>query len=270
MQQNVNQASPNKKDIVSFSIYDNQGRTPKEYLPYSATTATGAYQTNAVQDQSSFYNNGAADKIEDSPNPYAVAIYEGSPLQRLVEKGAPGQDWQPGSSHTSKIINRTNLVNEVRLIDNNGGSSSYYPAELLSVTELTDENGNKSIVFKDKSGRLLLKKQQLDEALDGVHVPFVETYYVYDILGRLKYVFTPRAVSILNGNSWAVSEDLLDKWCYSYLYGEWGRVVERKVPGAAAVLLYMTSSTDQYWYKTESLEQPISGILPSTILETGR
>lgn len=119
----LTQASPDRRDIVTPVAYDAIGRKDKVYLPY-AGGSSGAFRPQAAGEQLAFYAPGAgADQlIATSAHPYAVSVFEPSPLNRVVKQGAPGEAWQPdalpvGSStdHTVKSALRTNREGEVRL-----------------------------------------------------------------------------------------------------------------------------------------------------------
>ena len=77
--------SPNGKDIVSFSKYDEFGRQPKQYLPYEASTSNGVYvdmSTIATTVQPAFYDplTAASKKIAVDNGPYyAEMSFETSP-----------------------------------------------------------------------------------------------------------------------------------------------------------------------------------------------
>ena len=70
----VKAGSPNGKDIISFTKYDQFGRVAKAYLPYEASTTTGVYidPANAITTQLSFYSsNTTANKIANDISPFA-------------------------------------------------------------------------------------------------------------------------------------------------------------------------------------------------------
>jgi hypothetical protein len=100
------QASPGSSaitlgyDLVQPVEYDHLGRQTRQYLPYVATTRNGSRQSNALTDQAAFYNNPSgnnADKIVNDAYPFALTVFDASPLGRVTEQGAPGQAWQPGT-----------------------------------------------------------------------------------------------------------------------------------------------------------------------------
>ncbi|MDH5382214.1 MAG: DUF6443 domain-containing protein, partial [Cyclobacteriaceae bacterium] len=97
-------ASPLGNDVVQPVWYDEFGRQAVNFLPYAATDGvSGLYKANAiglfdqidptsynVSDQKIFY-----DGKHPGETPYAVTVFEPSPLNRVLEQGAPGTDWQP-------------------------------------------------------------------------------------------------------------------------------------------------------------------------------
>ncbi len=83
LQSIVAAGSPDGKDIVSFNKYDKYGRQPKQYLPFEATTSTGAYNAMSTieQDQLSFYSpsTSASKKIAGDIYPYAESSFLRNP-----------------------------------------------------------------------------------------------------------------------------------------------------------------------------------------------
>src|SRR5204862_4627604 len=134
-----------------------------------------AYKTN----QAVFYNN-SADNIADDLSPWDSAIYEASPLGRLLQQGSVGAAFQPGTGHTQLIDYCYNDANEVRRFNSDGSSSSFYPANTLYKIKSTNANGNHIISYRDAADRVILKKEQLDEVIGAVTVDYLETYYIYN------------------------------------------------------------------------------------------
>ncbi|MDN3579738.1 DUF6443 domain-containing protein, partial [Mucilaginibacter flavus] len=108
-------------DIVLPEVYDAYGREAQKYLPYASPTADGSYKSTAVSELGNFYNPSGtpstqtqlAGAIAHITTPYALTVYEPSPLNRVTEQGGPGDTWQPNLnnpdlSHTSRIAFATN------------------------------------------------------------------------------------------------------------------------------------------------------------------
>lgn len=237
--------SPSGKDIIQHYEYDAFGREAKKYLPYSdGIGATASYRSNAISGaaQANFYNSPTNYKPTNSP--YSITNYEASPLNRVVEQGAPGDAWQPVpnqlTGHTVKIDYASNDGGDVSgrwakqygvNIDGSGVRSladqGAYGQNQLYVTTSRDENWQPSDgrsgtmeEYKDKEGRVVLKR-----TFNGSDV--FSTYYVYDDLGDLAFVLPPKAEPDNGG----IDQPRLDNLCYQYRYDERNRLVEKKVPG---------------------------------------
>lgn len=227
------QASPANKDIVAPVEYDANGRVSKKYLPYTITPETnGMFRLHGAYEQGQFYQ-AHSDKITNDAMPYAVSKFEDSPLGRLIEQGNIGQDMQPGSGHTQQVQYSFNDASEVRMFNADGSSTQFYSVNTLSKVTGIDADGNRQIVFTDKGGRTILKKQQLDEMIGGTTVDYLETYYVYDDMGRVKYIISPKGVAALKSGSWSFTTNILDYYTYQFVYDKRGRVIEKKSPGQA-------------------------------------
>ena len=104
--------SPTGKDIITHIGYDTFGRQDKSYLPYvpNAAGGEGLFRTgNQAQATTTFYNTP---KYEHTQNPYSETHFEASPLNRVLEQGAPGADWEldktTDTDHTIKFDYQTN------------------------------------------------------------------------------------------------------------------------------------------------------------------
>jgi RHS repeat-associated protein len=227
--------SPLGKDVVQPVDYDANGRTSKDYMPYVATTADGTFHSAYYAELLSFYQL-ANDKVADDTAPYAVSSYEASPLGRKLEQGTAGLAWQPGTGHTSRTAYSYNTgatlseAEEVRKFNTDGTSSGFYSANVLARTEATDENGNKEIIFTDPEGHVVARKEQLDATISAVMVSYLETYYIYDDLGQLKYMVQPKGVAALKTTAWAWTQALKDSYVFEYAYDQRGRLIGTRVP----------------------------------------
>ncbi|RQO80217.1 hypothetical protein DBR40_00950 [Pedobacter sp. KBW01] len=245
--QNVQvQASPGGKDIVQPIVYDAYGREVVKYLPYGAKSENnGAYKTDALSQQANYYttSNGSTTgwdgNVVKTPNPYSVTVFESSPLNRVEKQGAPGAAWQPGTGRTAVSEYGTNVANDVRkwVVSGTSASAGYYEAGKLYRTTIKDENwtpgdGNTgtSDEYKDLEGRVVLKR------VWETATKSLNTYYVYDELGNLRYVLPP-AVNLntdrLSGEitGFYESEAVFSDFIYGYHYDGRKRLIEKKIPG---------------------------------------
>ncbi|WP_177205782.1 DUF6443 domain-containing protein [Paenimyroides ummariense] len=252
IQQVQQNASPvGDKNIVTHIEYEkNLGQT-KNYLSFTtegkevtsfpggvtSTSYNSNYTTDAKQSTHNYYN-----AIHGAPNPYSENRLEASPNARVLETGAPGNDWMINSAvaeadrHTIRYNYTFNTTNEVKkyLVNTQWNSSrevftntidenGYYPANTLKKTTVKNENwkaddgvNNTTEEFTGVDGKVLLKRTyNNNEAHD--------TYYAYDFYGNLAYVVPPLA----NGS---VAVTNLNELCYQYLYDEKNRLVEKKLP----------------------------------------
>lgn len=238
-------------DMVNPLTYDDFGREIKKYLPYAAPTSDGLFKTGAFTDQLNFYNgstspiNGQGETIF-----YSKTDYEVSPLNRVLKSMAPGNSWAGAGRGVEQkyLVNTTN--DEVRIWEVTNGAnigdfgsyatSSLYPTGEIYKSITVDEGGKQVVEFKDKEGKVILKKVQLSGAPAENHTGWLCTYYIYDDLGELRAVVQPKGVELLIANNWdmnALNGDILKEQCFRYEYDERGRMFIKKVPGAAEVYM---------------------------------
>ncbi|SHM16861.1 DUF6443 domain-containing protein [Mucilaginibacter sp. OK098] len=231
------------KDVIQPVAYDTYGREAMKYLPYTdATGVAGSYRSDALQlgaGVKNFYNLPPAG-VTQINSPYAQTGFENSPLNRVIEQGAPGDSWQPAAGHTIKIAYQANNINDIRQYQADAVTTSgqeykrtltllgYYNANELYLTVTKDENwvsanGKTGTAeeYRDKEGRVVLKRVYNTGAVA------ISTYYVYDYKGNLCFVLTP-GVSPDGGS---VNQTQLDNFCYQYRYDDRNRLIEKKLPG---------------------------------------
>ncbi len=203
IQSNAIGQSPNGKDIVQHYEYDQFGRTEKTYLPLPANQDTGDFMSNVVLETNAYYRNKYGDT-----NPFAQQRFDNSPLSRILESASPGNDWQlsyiSDNDHTIKQGYDTNTSIEVKKYDINDDGSfveSYYDANELTKITIKNENWqpsngrlNTTEIFSDKNGRKV-SEIQYDTSENG-NIRKLTKNYVFDDLGRITYIITPKASSI--------------------------------------------------------------------------
>jgi RHS repeat-associated protein len=245
MQSIANQQSNSGKDIVTFVEYDGLGRQVKDYLPFKSTTANMAYDPNSKAGITAYYGtpnptqNGNPN-LEATTNAFSEKQLESSPLNRVLQQAAPGNDWAMANNHTIKMDYQTN-IGDVKLFKAtatwdanlglydiafvNGAGTTFYDVNQLYKTITYDENSTlpltesagSTVEFKNKEGQVVLKRFY-DNSI--AH----DTYYVYDNFGNLTYVIPPKADA-------AITTAVLNDLCYQYKYDSRNRLVEKKLPG---------------------------------------
>ncbi|MCD2257593.1 DUF6443 domain-containing protein [Psychroserpens luteolus] len=120
------QAGGNKQDIMVPSVYDDFGRQTMEYLPYAnpnqvVGTANLNFRdpTTLLQDLEQYYHdNYIEDRIGlNEINAYSEKTFDASPLNRVIEQAAPGNDWKYDENNVSYITVNTSIENIVDDMD---------------------------------------------------------------------------------------------------------------------------------------------------------
>ncbi|WP_346068065.1 DUF6443 domain-containing protein [Sphingobacterium siyangense] len=242
------QASPSKKDIVQPIKYDEGGRESIKYLPYASKNSTdGSFRRDVLNEQLEYYcpSNTWDTHVKKTEKPFAATVYENSPLNRVLEQGAPGEAWQPATSRSTSgrtVITEynTNVASDIRLwkvnTDGKGAATtSYYTANKLSLSIMKDENwvstqgkSGTAEVYTDAANKVILKR-----VWNGSIA--LNTYYIYDDFGDLRYVVPP----IVKATSFKElpADTAYSNYIYSYRYDEQRRLYEKKVPGKGFELI---------------------------------
>jgi RHS repeat-associated protein len=249
VQRNISSASPDGYAIVQPIEYDQFGRTSKSYLPYVSNLSQGSFKGDFKTSQLSFYAN-TGDQIANDPEPYSKVSYESSTLGRPVEQGNVGSGFQPGTARTDRVHYSFNdgstnsESDEVQNLNSSGSGVGFYAANKLSRITFTDAQGDIVVTYQDATGKLICVKKQLGELINGATINYLQTYYVYDDFGRIKYIIPPNGTVALRANAWVLSSTILDQSIYQFVYDSRGRVVEKKVPGQA-ILYFVYDKMDR-------------------------
>lgn len=226
------QATSSGADVITPIVYDTYGRPYRDYLPFAnSTTSAGLYRSTATSLQSTYYSTNYSDT-----RGYADKTYEASPLNRVLKQGVPGTPWV---GHEIEFIENVNVATDsVRIWTVNSSglpvNSGLFAVGALSKIETQDEDNLRVIEFKDKMGRLLLKKVQESSTPTSHHDGWICTYYVYDLMGKLRVVMPPRSIKAMrNSNNWGGStwNSLKFNQYYFYTYDERGRLISKELPG---------------------------------------
>lgn len=227
--------SPNKEDLVTLQEYDSFGRDSKTWLPVISNT-NGTYTTPSeiIRKSIDIYNDSA---------PFAKPVYENSPLDRVVEQYAPGEDWQTkGKAVKTQYLTNVDGDDSLNCIlyealgtnqepSLKKSSRNNYATGELFVTRIEDENGNASYEFKDKLGQVVLTRQINNGERH-------DTYYVYNDFGNLCFVLPPRI------DNEGTTQAKLDELAYQYKYDNRNRCIWKKLPGSEPIY-YIYDKADQ-------------------------
>ncbi|HTN08696.1 DUF6443 domain-containing protein, partial [Agriterribacter sp.] len=258
-------------DMISPVVYDAFGRETIKYLPFAstandATKNDGNFKLTPFTQQVDFYNTQLAGQTGETHVgtnnlnwAYSKTNFEPSPLNRIDNTYAPGAAWVGSEGAVNEAgrhgINIKYYVNTttdgVRIWNvtdaaqgSFGGYASpgAYPAGELYKTISIDEHDKQVIEFKDKEGKVILKKVQTDNATadDGAgtgYANWICTYYIYDDLGNLRCVIQPKGVDFIKTNWVLNGTSTLTRLCFRYEYDQRNRMIMKKVPGADPVYM---------------------------------
>jgi len=231
-------ASPLQNDMVNMQVYDAFNRESFTYLPYTSPSNNGNFKTNAMGEQVAF--NSAQFPADGFY--YGAVSYEPSPLNRSTVVYSPGSSWVGSGRGDSSLYLINTISDSVRLwtIGYVTGSvpvtTGTYAPGMLFRDVTTDEQGRYVIEYKDTEGHIVLKKTQLWNSPAAGPSGWLNTYYVYDDLDRLRFVIPPKAVEWLMANSWSFSGttggQVATGLCFRYEYDSRGRMTIKQVPDA--------------------------------------
>lgn len=214
-------AAPSGNDIIATTAYDNKGREFKQLLPFSYDN-DGAFAHNAAYKSNTFNGDNFAS---------SVTTFDNSPLDRAVRSYKPGEMYQGDDTQHYVEYNYTlNVADEVkRILVNSAGDiliSGNYAAESFYKNTVTDEDGIQITTFTDAEGKTILERRLV--ATNS----YADTYYVYDVKNRLRWVITPKGSDLLtNGTTYSITDTLAKDHCYIYQYDNEDRITERRLPG---------------------------------------
>ncbi|NML21313.1 hypothetical protein HHL16_10540 [Pseudoflavitalea sp. G-6-1-2] len=238
-------------DLVSPIVYDGYGREALKYLPFVANNTGGnTFINNGLFKLNPFQQDSAFNKVQFPGETYYYnkTNFEASPLNRVTDTYAPGNSWAGSESNpdpnTRRNISIQNKINDVAdsvrfwSVDPTTGAiatTSMYTAGALYKNVTTDEHKQQTVEYKDKEGRVILKKIQLSSSPSTGHFGWLCTYYVYDNKSNLRLVIQPRGVELLLSGNWLLTTPILNEFSFRYEYDERQRMVVKKVPGAGEV-----------------------------------
>lgn len=228
IQKQAYKASPDRKDLVFNQEYDLLGRDGKQWLSLirQDESASGKYIASET------IVSKAKEQYKDNC-PFNYPVYDGSPLNRVVEQYGPGEAWQQGG-YSTKSKYRINVINDRCLNFGVNGVKGkpelmlkgFFSPNELEVTETEDEDGHATFRFIDKNGNAILQRNITENDT-------LDTYYVYDVYSNLCFVLPPAAtgmVALLSPFN-SSPQEILDKYAYQYYYDYRDRCIGKQLPG---------------------------------------
>jgi RHS repeat-associated protein len=221
--------TPEGGDLIKPITYNMVGLDVINYEPYVSTNSDGSFRGDFETAQPQFYS----DNFDNDIMGRSPIKYEQSPLNRILQQGAPGGEYQIGGGHTTNFEyltnNTSNPLLNVRFWRAGGNmcsTSGFYANSQLYVTKTTNQDGADSYEFKNKQGKVVLKRSVIGLNNDTL----VDTYYVYNNLGLLYVVISPEGSAQLTETFYA-TDPLAKKYVYFYSYDARNRLIEKQIPG---------------------------------------
>lgn len=202
----------------TLTTYDGKRREERKYLPMVIGTSFDYMSPEDIMSASStFHGDGTA---------YTQSHYDA--LDRVTKTDLPGQEWRDNDKANGTEYSANTAEDKVKHYEAPCGVNSltkpentgytYYPAGTLRKVATHDADGKTVTTFTNLFGEKVLERTAAGD-----------TYYVYNDLGQLRYVLTPKYQT--------EKDKALDG--YEYRYDARGRVVKKILPGCEYI---------QYWY----------------------
>ncbi|MCF0070785.1 RHS repeat-associated core domain-containing protein [Dyadobacter sp. CY261] len=231
-----------KADIVTLIEYDALQRPVRTFLPTAMNSNGGQLRESSdIKARAKTYytdTEKVSAPIAASAVPETFStqtFYESAPLNRITGSKAPG------ATNNSTQFHGVNVANEVKYYRANGTglvdilSNSTYAAGELTYTRTVDEAGGRVTQYLDRLGRVVLKRTLTSKIVQGLPQDVnLDTYYAYDEKNQLRAVLQPGYQN----------EADLSRHAFLYRYDEYGRVVEKKLPGSNANQIDYIGTTD--------------------------
>ena len=219
-----NNAGTSYMNLCERTDYDASGRPYKTWLPFRTSSVTP--QTSANPSESIYSDSEAFSFVE----------YDGSPLDRPMAEYGPGVKWHTNGKAVrhgyytngfTQLLNvnsyRINTARDTTVIVNRNGMHAY---TTLSVKSVKDEDGLTLLTFTDLLGRTVLERRHPASGED------LDTYYLYDDMGRLAVVMPPALAKIAATSPTRLNDADIDKYAYLYTYDANGNCTAKKLPGS--------------------------------------
>lgn len=229
--------------LVTYSTRDRAGRIISEV---TAPAGSGGEYVPGAQ------VIAAAKSYHADSKPYSLIAYEQSESGRQLSVTGPGQAWH----NAGKAVNTRYLTNEANdgpygclcfdVSDTRLSAdtlltlkcSGRYEAGRLFVTCNTDEDGHVNIDFTDKEGHTVLRRSAGSIADANDRTKRADTYYVYDVTGRLTAVLQPMLSGTITGEgTWLSTHESLRRYAYLYIYDGRGHLSCSREPGCAWIIM---------------------------------
>ncbi len=234
-------------DLADYREYDTCDRPYRCWLTVPVPAGNSRPSGTSVS-LSTISSNGLTPYAGDGVR-YSETEYDNSPLDIVKTEYGPGAAWRTADKgkRASRLTNDTSggrLTCKRTVLVWTGnttfelGAPSIVPAASLNVQSVTDEDGREALTFTDLYGRTVLERR-VDTTAVSQNYRFLDTWYLYDKLGRLEAVFPPELSAALTALSNPTASQLaampVDEFVFLYRYDARGRCIAKKLPGSGWV-----------------------------------
>ena len=214
----TNSTDPQGRFLYSLNEYDLRGRNIRNWLPVpQGTTLDPTIISGFASASASFYGDN-----------YAFSASEYDEFGRVTKTTKTGKAWHDGKKHSTAKYG-FNSSRDVKCysstVKDNSLSYTYYKEGDLSSVTAMDEDKHKMVIYKDSRDLTILERKFCNGET-------VETYYVYDDMGRISWILQPEYQV----------ENNLDKYAFHYEYTPKNQILKKKLPGCEPI----TYSYDEY------------------------
>ena len=240
----LRKGSPDGHDLAYRVEYDSLGRVYRIWQTVRSPFSNGYLMELAAL-------SDTARRFYSDESPFKETLYDGSPLDRIRKVTGPGHAWhQANKGVTSGLLTNSESITSDSLhcrkyifsLSGNTGITFEldnlrpWPAGSLSVSRTEDEDGRVLWVFKDMRDLVVLERRLAAKAQGNSSAIYADTYYLYDDAGRLIAVLPPELSRHFAQESWSSStgsDPKVEGFAYQYRYDARGRMIAKKLPGAA-------------------------------------
>ncbi|MDL2320122.1 RHS repeat-associated core domain-containing protein [Alistipes sp. OttesenSCG-928-B03] len=200
--------------------YDAAGR------PHRARQDNYIYRERDEDEESWFLPGFYGEPVGYDRREYSEVEYDNTPKNRVIRKTPDGlmhDSYTDGKADYTYEYGKNTASDAIKRFILNGDGlalSGTYPAGTLQKTVVSAPHGQAAAEFRNHDGVLVASREAADHF----------THYVYDDMGRLRYVVPPLMDSLFTSGSRTFNQ--LSPLCYWYEYDEEGRVYRKNIPGA--------------------------------------
>ncbi|AEI52172.1 RHS repeat domain-containing protein [Runella slithyformis] len=207
-------AGPNgSNDIVAGAqTYDATGRLKRTYVPFPNTgSGSLAALPGSVHGDSAPYSENS--------------LFDDSPLKRVTKTYGPGQAWLTADKAVTVSYGTAGSeVPNITVTATGTAGTGNYENYTLFKKIITNERNLATFEFSNKDGQLV--ERWTPDTTGG---QYLKTAYVYDDLGRLRYVIQPQGRH--TATAFNETDAVFTQYVFAYQYDRRGRVIRKHTPG---------------------------------------